>query len=147
MTDLATRIANGSIRALSIRQPWCHHILHDGKDVENRDWPTKGRGWFLIHASKSEAEDRDLIRAKQMPLGGIVGAARITDCVSEMDSNWFCGKFGFVLSDAFELPLIECRGKLGFFALEPEILATVSAALKARAMIDRSPPYQSPCAQ
>lgn len=129
---LADRCEAGTIKALSIRQPWCHHILHDGKDVENRDWPTKGRGWFLIHASKSEAEDRELIRAKQMPLGGIVGAARITDCVTAMESNWFCGKFGFVLADAFELPLIECKGKLGFFTVEPETASAVAAALRAK---------------
>lgn len=24
-------------KAISIRQPWCHHILFDGKDIENRD--------------------------------------------------------------------------------------------------------------
>ena len=50
---VVAKVLDGSIRALSIRQPWCHHILHDGKDVENRDWPTKGRGWFLIHAGKA----------------------------------------------------------------------------------------------
>lgn len=130
--SLEERIANGSIRALSIRQPWCHHILHDGKDVENRDWPTKCRGWFLIHASKSEAEDREFIREHKMPLGGVVGAARIVNCVTEMDSKWFCGKFGFVLADAFEIPLIECKGKLGFFALDPDTLAKVGTAILER---------------
>ncbi len=38
--------------ALSIRQPWAWHILHSGKDIENRDWPTRFRGRVLIHASK-----------------------------------------------------------------------------------------------
>lgn len=33
----------GAIKALSIKQPYPHHIFHDGKDVENRDWPTRGR--------------------------------------------------------------------------------------------------------
>lgn len=38
--------------ALSIRQPWAWHILNSGKDIENRDWPTRFRGRVLIHASK-----------------------------------------------------------------------------------------------
>src|SRR3990167_9411398 len=40
------------MKALSIRQPWAWLILHAGKDIENRGWPTSFRGRFLIHASK-----------------------------------------------------------------------------------------------
>ena len=40
-------------QAISIRQPWCHFILHDGKDVENRTWPSRFRGPVLIYASKT----------------------------------------------------------------------------------------------
>lgn len=29
--------------ALSIRQPWASLILKAGKDIENRDWPTRAR--------------------------------------------------------------------------------------------------------
>lgn len=130
---VAQRCRAGSIKALSIRQPWCHHILFDGKDVENRDWPTKGRGWFLIHASKSEAEDRELIRSRQMPLGGIVGAARIVDCVTSMDSRWFMGVYGFVLRDAFPIPLVPVKGALGFFAPPADILGAVADAIEAAA--------------
>jgi hypothetical protein len=110
-----------SLKALSIRQPWCHHILYDGKDVENRDWPTNFRGRVLIHASKNESEDRELIRAKKMPLGGIVGVMEIVDCVSKMNSQWFCGDFGFVIRNAKPIDLIPCKGALGFFS--PEIAA------------------------
>ena len=42
---LADRIDFFEIKALSIKQPYPHHIFHDGKDVENRDWPTNRRGW------------------------------------------------------------------------------------------------------
>ncbi len=85
---LAERVSSGQIKALSIKQPYPHHIFHDGKDVENRNWPTKGRGWFLVHAgvSKSELVDH---RQATFPRGGIVGMARIVDCVSDMDSEWF----------------------------------------------------------
>lgn len=110
------------MKALSIRQPWCHHILHDGKDVENRDWPTRFRGRVLIHASKGyDTDDRDLIRSRQMPLGGIVGVMTIIDCVTRSDSQWFHGKYGFVLRDAKPLPFIPCKGQLGFFDIPPDV--------------------------
>lgn len=134
MDDIA-KIAAGlsealdrGIRALSIRQPWCHHILHDGKDVENRDWSTKGRGWFLIHAGK--ATDGALPSAlADVPRGGIVGAARIVDCVTEWDSKWWMGKYGFVLRDPIELPLIPCKGALGFFQPDASVIAAVRTYL------------------
>lgn len=131
-TALIEKLKAGTIRALSIKQPYPHHIFHDGKDVENRDWPTRGRGWFLIHAGVSKSElDADDARDMALPRGGIVGAARIVDCVTEMESQWFFGKYGFVLRDAFPLPLIPCRGQLGFFALEPTVLSLVTDAITA----------------
>jgi hypothetical protein len=48
-------------------------------------------------------------------LGGIVGRAEIVDCVTEMDSRWFFGRYGFVLRNAEALPFQPCRGALGFF--------------------------------
>lgn len=130
---LADRVERGEIKALSILQPWPHHILHDGKDVENRSWPTKGRGWFLIHAGKSTRENPEMIRDRALPLGGIVGAARIVDCVEAMDSRWFFGPFGFVLRDAFPLPLAPCAGKLSFFRPPAETLIQVAHNIRAHA--------------
>lgn len=103
-----------NMKALSIRQPWCEHILRDGKDVENRNWPTKYRGQFLIHASKTF--DGPKSDSKGFDMGGIVGIAEIVDCVSESDSKWFMGEYGFVLRNPIALPsMIPCKGALGFF--------------------------------
>lgn len=134
LLDLAARVESGAIKALSIKQPYPHNIFHDGKDVENRDWLTKGRGWFLVHAgaSKSELDMEDPVEAA-LPRGGVVGLARIIDCVTEMDSMWFFGRYGFVLRDAFPIPLVPCRGQLGFFALDAAANAGVAAALRALA--------------
>lgn len=139
LLGLADRVAAGKIKALSIKQPYPHHIFHDGKDVENRDWPTKGRGWFIVHAGVSKSEiDKDDEKQMAMPRGGVVGMARIVDCVREMDSLWFFGKFGFVLRDAFPLPLIPCRGQLSFFNLEPEVNRLVAEAIRQRATMPAS---------
>lgn len=129
--ELIEKVRAGTIKALSIKQPYPHHIFHDGKDVENRDWPTRGRGWFLIHAgvSKSELDAAAWQVQQDLPRGGIVGAARIVDCVTQMDSQWFFGTYGFVLRDAFPLPLIQCRGQLGFFSPPADALTATLAAL------------------
>lgn len=132
LQELADRVERGEIKALSIKQPYPHHIFHDGKDVENRDWPTRGRGWFIVHAGVSKTEiDKDDPKEAAMPRGGVVGMARIVDCVEKMDSSWFFGRYGFVLKDAFPLPLVPCRGALGFFHLTPETCSQVSTAIRA----------------
>ena len=98
-------------RALSIRQPWAHHILHSGKDIENRPRRTNFRGEVLIHASM-KAEPGTL---PEMRRGGIVGIMRIVGCVSQSDSPWFHGPFGYVITEARPLPFLRCTGQLGFF--------------------------------
>lgn len=116
--------------ALSIRQPWASLILHGGKDIENRDWPTKYRGRILIHAAKGctrrEFEDaiafaEDCIQRPitadlaTIPRGGIVGSVEIADCVTESASPWFVGGYGFVLRDPQPVPFTPWKGQLGFF--------------------------------
>lgn len=111
--------------ALSIRQPWAWLIAAGHKDIENRDWPTPFRGEFLVHAGKtvpSESEIEEIEREfgvriprSELLYGGIVGVATITGCVSESDSPWFFGEYGFTLANARPLPFLPLRGKLGFF--------------------------------
>lgn len=119
------------MRALSIRQPWAWLIVEGHKDIENRDWSTAFRGQVLIHASKTMTrkaydavaaevterfEGRIVLPAYEaLERGGVVGAAVITDCVTESDSPWFQGEFGFVLNEAKPLPFHECKGALGYF--------------------------------
>lgn len=126
--------------ALSIRQPWAWAIVHAGKDMENRDWPTRFRGRVCIHAAKGmtrgEYDDancfiqsvlgpRDndwLMRwlgvcaaPDRLERGGIIGVAEIVDCVSYSDSPWFFGHYGFVLRNAQPVDFIPVKGALGFF--------------------------------
>lgn len=133
LNELADRVEAGFIKALSIKQPWPHRIFHEGKDIENRDWSTNGRGWFITHAGKTYDGGKPPAAHAGLPFGGIVGMARIVDCVSESDSEWFCGRYGFVLRDAFPVDLIPCRGQLGFFAPPVEATSALAAALRAKA--------------
>ena len=136
------------MKALSIRQPWAWAIIHAGKDIENRTWWTYYRGPVLIHAAKGMTRDefedfvdtyahiRRLWSAEHpfgperyprlMPAfealrrGGIVGKARIADCVSSSPSPWFFGPYGFVLADVEPLPFRPLKGALGFFDVLPD---------------------------
>ena len=115
------------MKAISIRQPWAWLILHAGKDIENREWQTNVRGRILIHASKGMTRKEyesapiwivDLPDFDALPRGGIVGSVEIVDCVDEHDSEWFYGRYGFVLRNPEPLSFRPMRGQLGFFEVE-----------------------------
>lgn len=113
------------MKALSIKQPWAWAIINLGKDVENRDWPTKFRGKFLIHTGKKVDQDGyeyiteilklDLPPIDKLQTGGIVGISEIVDCLELSSSPWFFGKYGFVVTNARPIDFIPLRGQLGFF--------------------------------
>jgi hypothetical protein len=52
--------------------------------------------------------------------GGIVGQTTILSCVTQHPSEWFCGRFGFVLDDSKPLPFVACPGQLRFFPAPEE---------------------------
>jgi hypothetical protein len=134
--------------ALSVMQPWAWLLAHGHKPVENRVWGTKVRGPLLIHAGQKFDRDGydwmraylyDLARREPdripflLPLpstferGGIVGVARLVDCVTAHPSPFFFGPYGFVLEEAAPLPFRACRGMLGFF--RPTLTAPLAAPL------------------
>lgn len=113
-------------RALSIRQPWAWLIVNGYKDVENRSWTTKIRGWIGIHAGlKFDKDAYEWVKFTfpdiKMPIiedfhrGGLVGKVRLIECYSYYNSPWFSGPYGFVLADATTHRFKPCPGKLGFF--------------------------------
>jgi len=133
LAERVERVEHGEFKALSIKQPYPHHIFHDGKDVENRSWPARRRGWIIIHAGRQFYDNPPAAIHRALPRGGVVGMARIVDCVEAMESDWFFGPHGFVLRDAFPLPLTVCRGQLAFFNLPPEILRQVAQHVREKA--------------
>ncbi len=124
-------------RAISIMQPWAWLIVNGHKDIENRDWPTRFRGPVAIHAGKKVDDDaetnislgfhpvtgdfisgKDAMMSYPYPIqerGGIVGVAEIVDCVEAIDSEWFVGRYGFIIRNARPIPFIPCKGALSFF--------------------------------
>ena len=134
--------------ALTIRQPWAWLILHGGKSIENRSWPTLFRGAFLVHAAKNmtRAEYDGALRvaselapelrvppATELVRGGFVGTARVrgvvNPCVAS-DASCACGRawhegnaYGFELVDVAPTPFVPFRGMLGFFRVPDDVRA------------------------
>jgi len=127
------------LKALTIRQPWASLIIYGPKDVENRTW--KLPQWmvgqkFAVHASKTiDQEDMEAafelcrqIEGAWTPdvafyaavRGAVLGTTVAMGCVTESDSPFFFGPFGFLLRDrkALDLP-IPARGFLGFWEWDP----------------------------
>ena len=97
----------GTMRALTIRQPWASLIALGVKTIETRSWQTHYRGPLLIHAGKAEpgpivlgswevgrldvGADRRMWRIDEfgppvdLPLGAVVAVATLTDCVEIRD--------------------------------------------------------------
>lgn len=131
------------MKALSIRAPWWWYIIHGYKDIENRDWPARFRGRVLIHVGKwwNAKEIMDDLNGIHMGIiepgivapprlsdllpscGRIVGSVEIVDCVSDHNSRWFFGEYGFVLRSpiVFDIP-IPFKGALGFFDVPDDLL-------------------------
>ena len=121
------------MKAITVKQPWASLIIHWGKDIENRSWPLPRfmRGQRVaIHSSAKLDKDEfasamELIysaglpnfdnQPMDMPLGSIIGTVEIVDCVTQSQSPWFCGEYGFVLKDPIPCEPIKIRGALGFW--------------------------------
>lgn len=123
------------MKLLSVRQPWAWLIVNGLKPIENRDRICNYRGELYIHASKTydkTAELRHILimignvdiythfiesLVREALAGGIVGKVQMVDCVSESDSPWFSGKYGYVFTDPQVLPFRPIRGYPGLFEI------------------------------
>lgn len=127
------------MKALSVRQPWAWAILHAGKDVENRSWRTKYRGWVLIHAARRIDRgalaqlrgDRPAITwpaERELVTGALLGRVLLTGC-TEMHWSWWaepgCWHWDLELPRPFAEP-VPWRGSLGLFTVPDEAIPAVS---------------------
>ena len=125
MTDAPWSDIHPRTPAITVKQPWASHIIFDGKDIENRTWPTCYRGPLLIHAGKSIDAGFDRDDCEDLDFGGLIGVVDLVDCVTASDSGWFHGPIGWVLRNPRPLPFREIRGRLGLWV--PPVATRVSA--------------------
>lgn len=116
------------MKTLSLKQPFAELVVSGKKTIELRNWRTKFRGKFLIHASKTpDPKAMKKFDFEKLPVGVIVGETELTDVKKYKndsehkkdknkhlaDSSW--GKYGFILKNAKRIKPIEAKGKLGFW--------------------------------
>ncbi len=124
------------MKAITVRQPWAWLLIHGGKDIENREWRSSYRGPIAIHAARglTREEWRDCFDyvasfdpdlARRIPAfaslmrGAVLGTMTMTGCVTDSNSPWFQGTYGFVLKDArpFKYPIF-VRGALNLWEVD-----------------------------
>ncbi len=121
------------MKALSIAQPWAECIVSKGKNIENRSWDTKFRGYVAIHASKSkdlgrfeycQEEYKYRLTPENVEFGAIVGIAELTDVVTKKSltretKKWFHSGYGFHLKNIIKLKKpVRMNGALSFWKLK-----------------------------
>jgi hypothetical protein len=117
-----------ALKALTIRQPWAHAIVHLGKDVENRSWRANYKGPLLIHASAYRENGPRTMLAEYMstppsekslselPTGSIIGIADLYDYIDDSDSRWADrGAWHWLLRNVRPIRSVECTGRLGLW--------------------------------
>ena len=115
------------MKALTIRQPWAHLVIHGPKGIEKRTWATRHRGPLAIHASASRAllncpQTRrrlarlgyDMPREADMAFGALIGVVNLVDVVTpdaQADDPLAVGPHCWVFTQrrALERPL-PCQG-------------------------------------
>lgn len=120
------------MKCLSVSQPFADLIISGKKIIELRNWNTKFRGEFLIHAPiKIRKEDCKRLKInKKLVTGAIIGKVEIYkvkeySSVKEIKAeqkfhlaskNFHYRTYGFMLKNAklFRIP-IPWKGQLGFF--------------------------------
>jgi hypothetical protein len=130
------------MKAMSIKQPWVHAILWEGKDIENRSWQRSFRGWLAIHASGSPRVGGRFPRGRKVPdlktldYSAICGVARVVDIVTKSRSWWYYRpddgsiNYGWVLGDVKPLKNpIQCKGALGLWDVPPSVLRAIKRQL------------------
>jgi hypothetical protein len=131
------------MKALTIKQPWVHAILHEGKNIENRSWQRNFRGWIALHAAQQPNRYAEYPGRLKVPdfatldYSAICGVARVTDIVTRSRSKWYDGperegkiNYGWVLADVTPLEKpIPCKGALGLWEVPPPILRKIRKQL------------------
>lgn len=145
VSELGTEITGmdfpaSRINVLTVKQPWASMLLV-AKDVENRSWSTKHRGWILILAGRMIDREipADLNLTMKipdpttLPRGAVVGAIKLADVVDDSQSIWAeSGCWHWChdpdVSIMFDTP-IPWRGSLGLTQAPPDLLCEVAAEL------------------
>jgi hypothetical protein len=129
------------MKCLSLKQPYAELLASGKKTIELRNWNTKLRGKFLIHASKNVNKEKCKflnIDHTVLDIGAIIGKATLYDVKKYdnrtqftrdrnrhyADENFFGPRtHGFMIKNAQRFRYsIRYRGQLRFFEVNQSIL-------------------------
>ena len=124
------------MKCLSLKQPFAELIVSGKKSIELRNWNTKFRGEFLVHASKKinkESAHRNNLDSARLITGAVIGKVTLYDVKGYDSKNSFLKdtnkhlappdfenyRFGFLVKNPrrFKKP-IPLAGKLRFFEVD-----------------------------
>jgi hypothetical protein len=140
------------MHALSLKQPWATLLVHGLKTIEVRRWPTARRGPVLIHAARIPDDRPEAwvrvppeLQAAARRVGGILGAGRLTSCITYRtieaftadcsrhlnEASWFRGPvlYGFAFTELTVRPFRPFPGWMRFFPVPDEDTPTAEASL------------------
>jgi activating signal cointegrator 1 len=138
-------------RIITLWQPWATLIALGHKKYETRSWATKYRGRLIIHAAKRPVVPNEIakisydsigwleysyLKSIDYPLGGIIAACELTDCLPMVDTysptcfessvvipsvkplekavgDWQEGRFAWELRDVRPCEIIPFKGGQG----------------------------------
>lgn len=137
------------LKAISLWQPWASLWCSPAKVHETRHWPTRHRGWLLVHAAKHKLDDESADELDgimdehfghhwglEIPFGALIGMVNLVDCVCvetlpqehrESDDyqcgNFSAGRYAWRRSEwkVFDRP-IPYKGAQGFFNVPHSVL-------------------------
>jgi hypothetical protein len=131
-------------------QPYAWLFSNGLLTIDDRAWETRYRGSIAIHASKRfHLEYYDFVKnrsgwnlpaPKDYETGGVVGVAKLVDCVkpnnetidgltdakTERSHFGASGFYGFVFKDAKPLGLVKVRGMPGIFEVDDGLLSDIA---------------------
>jgi len=146
----------GSIRAITVRQPYASGLILQVKRVENRDFACKPPEWLAVHSSaKAEIEGADLVQTLRskaggtlpatdtLPLSAVLGFIHCSAVVGTEDDETrddpqAVGPKCWIVDDvvALESPVTGVKGALGLWHWMPPAGLT----LPTKIMDARAPP-------
>ena len=129
------------MKALTLRQPWAHAVIHGGKDIENRCWTTRYRGPLAIHTSKGmtaaeydaaylfcAARGLTLPPRAALTFGAIIGTVELRDCLPDDPARtWgMPGQYHWMLANARPCVPVVVRGQLSIWDVDAATQALIA---------------------
>jgi len=141
------------MKALSVRQPWAHLLVHGLKTVEVRTWSTDHRGRLLIHASaKRDDEAFRRFGLTELPTGVILGFVNLLGVEKFTPESWesladehlcigpFAPAYAWILGSpepiATPIPL---KGSLGLFSVDARDITLLNPELAIESDVQMAP--------